>query len=507
MRKIITLLIFLTGFFAFSQVKVGNNPNTIDINSILELESSDKVFVITRINSTQMNAIAPLEGSLVYNTDLKCIFQYNGSIWESLCSPPSSGSGIQQLSFNSTTNELTLQNGGTVNLSSLITDNDSDPTNELQDLRLNGNLLTITNNSSTTSVDLSSFLDNTDDQNIDVLTFNTTNNELTVGIEGGTDLTVDLSALVSDGSETIVNVAGINTISGTGTTADPYIITGTEVDGSVTNETNTTFAVNAGNLEITDSNGTLSVPLTALGTDDQNIDVLTFNTTNNELTVGIEGGTDLTVDLSDLVSSVATTAPVGGLTGRTIATHTANGTTTTIQESVTTLTQDDTPSSTDPTATGEITYTNESGTTSTAQVVAAEADNNIKVGANGGAYFAGPVIYSAGKVNANGTAANVYNATITKLTSNNGGGGPEGDYQVTFSTPLPTGTIYVIQLTIPDCGGDCPGNSNANYDDPGITYYAQNENGFRVNIKDSDNGTTQGDDIDLDFMFTVIRLP
>jgi hypothetical protein len=47
-----------------------------------------------------------------------------------------------------------------------------------------------------------------------------------------------------------------------------------EVDGSVTNEINTVFAVNAGNLEITDSDGTLSVPLTSLGTDDQKIDVI-----------------------------------------------------------------------------------------------------------------------------------------------------------------------------------------------------------------------------------------
>ncbi len=74
-------------------------------------------------------------------------------------------------------------------------------------------------------------------------------------------LTVDLSGLVADGSETIVTGAGINVVTGTGTTADPYIITATEVDGSVTNEINTAFAVNAGNLEITDSDGTLSVPL------------------------------------------------------------------------------------------------------------------------------------------------------------------------------------------------------------------------------------------------------
>ncbi|MGB5370379.1 MAG: hypothetical protein WBN18_08105, partial [Flavobacteriaceae bacterium] len=63
---------------------------------------------------------------------------------------------------------------------------------------------------------------------------------------------------------------------------------------------NTAFAVNLGNLEITDSNGTLSVPLASLGTDDQNIASLAVDTGTNILTVGIEDGTSQTVDLSHL---------------------------------------------------------------------------------------------------------------------------------------------------------------------------------------------------------------
>ncbi|WP_299683605.1 hypothetical protein, partial [uncultured Tenacibaculum sp.] len=70
----------------------------------------------------------------------------------------------------------------------------------------------------------------TDDQTIDQFTFNSTSNELTISLEddGAAPITVDLSSLKS-----VINVAGINTISGTGTAADPYIITATEVDGSV----------------------------------------------------------------------------------------------------------------------------------------------------------------------------------------------------------------------------------------------------------------------------------
>jgi len=123
-----------------------------------------------------------------------------------------------------------------------------------------------------------------------------------------------------------------------------------------------------------------------------------------------------------------------------------------------------------------------------------------------------PTIYAAGKVNADGTTdvGAIYNATITKVTTNNpigtGTGGAEGDYYVDFDTDL-TNTNYIIQLSIADCGGDCPGNTTQNYDDPGITYYGQAVGGFYVNIGDSDNGTGQRDDIDLEFMFTVIVLP
>ncbi|WP_438422355.1 hypothetical protein [Aquimarina macrocephali] len=100
-----------------------------------------------------------------------------------------------------------------------------------------------------------------------------------------------------------------------------------------------------------------------------------------------------------------------------------------------------------------------------------------------------------GKVAGNGTAAKILNATVSRIN--------EGDYQITFTSPMPDDD-YIIQLAIVDCGGDCPGNTGANYDDPGITYYSQTTAGFRVNIGDSDNGTNQKDDIDLEFMFTVL---
>jgi len=125
MLRFFSLLFFLSCTLSvFSQVKVGDNPSQININSLLELESSDKVFVLSRMSSDQMNAIAPLNGALVYNTDEKCVFLYDDTNWKSLCNAVSD---YQQLSFDSNTNILTLENGGAVDLSSLDSEGEVGP--------------------------------------------------------------------------------------------------------------------------------------------------------------------------------------------------------------------------------------------------------------------------------------------------------------------------------------------------------------------------------------------
>ncbi len=192
----------------------------------------------------------------------------------------------------------------------------------------------------------------TDDQNI--AGSGLAGNILTIGIENGTNETVDLSSLV----ETVVAGTGAITVTDDGNgnytvnSTDPdedltneltligagapavvpsnsgvtyvdsvagqlYIWDGAtwnavggsaspDLDGDPTNERNTAFAVNAGNLEITDSGGTLTVPLASLGTDDQNI--AGSGLAGNILTIGIENGTNETVDLSALVGTDDQTA-------------------------------------------------------------------------------------------------------------------------------------------------------------------------------------------------------
>lgn len=100
----------------------------------------------------------------------------------------------QELTFDSNTNELTIDDGNTVDLSPLqdgVNDADADPQNELQTIDLTGTIVTLSNGGG--SFNLPTGTTDTDDQELD---FNPNTNELTID-DGNT---VDLSPL-QDGVE------------------------------------------------------------------------------------------------------------------------------------------------------------------------------------------------------------------------------------------------------------------------------------------------------------------
>ena len=68
--KLLLSLLFLGAQAAVSAqgVKLGDNPNDLHPASLLELESTSLVFVPTRMNTSQMNAITPLDGAMIYNS-------------------------------------------------------------------------------------------------------------------------------------------------------------------------------------------------------------------------------------------------------------------------------------------------------------------------------------------------------------------------------------------------------------------------------------------------------
>jgi len=116
----ITLLFLFLAVIANGQVKIGTNVSSIDSNSILELESNNSALVITRMSDTEMNAIIPLNGALVYNTDTKCVFVFEGSIWKNLCTSgvmvitaptPPTGAATGDIWINDTNNKVYVWDG------------------------------------------------------------------------------------------------------------------------------------------------------------------------------------------------------------------------------------------------------------------------------------------------------------------------------------------------------------------------------------------------------------
>ncbi len=85
MKLLITLMGLCISNALMAQIKIGDNPQNINANSVLELESTDRVFVISRMSEQQMNSIVPLQGAMVYNNDAQCIFYYDGAQWINLC--------------------------------------------------------------------------------------------------------------------------------------------------------------------------------------------------------------------------------------------------------------------------------------------------------------------------------------------------------------------------------------------------------------------------------------
>ncbi|TYP71038.1 hypothetical protein, partial [Aquimarina intermedia] len=331
------LLIFLNLTAAVAQVKIGDNPNQIDANSLLELESSNKVLVLSRVSTTQMNAITPLNGALVYNTDQDCVYQYTGSTWESLCSIIETTTLL--LDNNDGTFSYTNEAGTTVNINKAFLTNNGDGTFTFDNG--NGSPVNFVGTDSQTAVqvafdDTASTLGATDVQGaIDALAAsnaadgdtNSTNEiqninqVLTVDNNAG-GLVIDnigapidgndatnktyvdtaITAAAADGSETIVTAGTDISVTGTGTTANPYIVnsTFTEVDGSTTNEIQNSAQVN------------LSTPLDVDG-DTVNETTVQEAIADLSTAVAADGDTDATNEIQNINEVLADGNNAGGL--------------------------------------------------------------------------------------------------------------------------------------------------------------------------------------------------
>ncbi|QCX40638.1 hypothetical protein FF125_20155 [Aureibaculum algae] len=81
MKKIL-LIVFavLLSSHAFTQVGIGTT--TPDVSAALDIDATDKGLLIPRMTTTQRTAIvSPALGLLVYDTDTKSIWNYDGTAW------------------------------------------------------------------------------------------------------------------------------------------------------------------------------------------------------------------------------------------------------------------------------------------------------------------------------------------------------------------------------------------------------------------------------------------
>ena len=89
-----------------------------DASAVLDVQSTTQGMLVPRMTTTQRTAItSPADGLLVFDTDSGGFFFFQGG-WQSLSG--GGGADDQTLTFDSTSNELSIENGNTVDLTPLV---------------------------------------------------------------------------------------------------------------------------------------------------------------------------------------------------------------------------------------------------------------------------------------------------------------------------------------------------------------------------------------------------
>ncbi|SHK86372.1 hypothetical protein SAMN04488007_4022, partial [Maribacter aquivivus] len=193
------------------------------------------------------------------------------------------------------TNDITVTDDGTGNFTVDYVDGDKSDTNEIQDLELTGDNLTLTNDPTGAAIDLSDYRETVVGTN-DISVSDDGNGNYTVDyVDGDNDSTNELTQR-GNGGPTGTPAEGttyVDTDSGQLYVYDSGAwqpVGGSAVpgDASDTNELITSFGVVGGNLRITEAGTDFDVPLSSLDTDDQ-----TLSLTGNTLAIADGNSVDL----------------------------------------------------------------------------------------------------------------------------------------------------------------------------------------------------------------------
>lgn len=108
MKKLltITLSIFFTCMLINAQsVSVNTDGSTADASSILDIKSTTKGMLAPRMTTAQRTAIvSPAGGLLVYDTDVKSFWYYNGTTWTNITGGAGNSGGSFTLPFEANVN-------------------------------------------------------------------------------------------------------------------------------------------------------------------------------------------------------------------------------------------------------------------------------------------------------------------------------------------------------------------------------------------------------------------
>jgi hypothetical protein len=228
------------------QVKIGDNPQTLHPASVLELESSTRALVITRVSNIEMNSITPLAGALVYNTDEDCLHYYNGTEWINICETLDNSFTVSTLALHNVTSQdstVVITQEDTpdgINYNFEVNKIGSDNITNFSVLNSHIAVETITNdkiqNGTITnakldklSIPLSGFGTPLTDVSMGNAARLTNLQNPTAPQDAATKSYVDseITSNAADGSETIINNGTDINITGNGTAATPYIINST----------------------------------------------------------------------------------------------------------------------------------------------------------------------------------------------------------------------------------------------------------------------------------------
>ena len=193
---------------------------------------------------------------------------------------------IQNISTDGTAGNLSLSSGATLGLN--VDDADASVTNEIQDLQLVGNNLTITNNSSATTIDLSTTNTQLTEAQVDGYVSN--NGFLSTEVDGS--ITNEIQDISSTGA------AGNITLSSGSTLA----LNVDDADASVTNEIQDLQLV-GNNLTITNNSSATTIDLSTTNTQLTEAQVDGYVSNNGFLTTEVDGS--ITNEIQDISSTGA----------------------------------------------------------------------------------------------------------------------------------------------------------------------------------------------------------